>query len=312
MQRDIDVQIAVRDFEGQPLTTYIIDGAELWRSSDVAKLLGYNSGRKIASNISGPWAEEFIDGTDYRVIAGEPLDAIKATCAPNGDEWARVPSALFLTEQGVNLVCMKTRKPKGVDFRRWLAEDVIPSIRATGGYRAPTAPPWPDQPGLEVDGLADTHAELAAEAIGVLTPERGMDLAARAIEMMPDARPLLREQWVTAALAHAGLPVIMPVEPLAPAEPEPVRRQAVAVDRGPAQPELPYTPKAWLSPTDIAELESTTPQMVGRIITQLDLRDPSRPDVDVQEVEAPNGRVVDSYRYTGEALAAIRAEVRGR
>ena len=48
---------------------------------------------------------------------------------------------LFLTESGLYYLLMHSNKPIAKPFQKWIAKDVIPSIRKTGSYSTPKAAP---------------------------------------------------------------------------------------------------------------------------------------------------------------------------
>lgn len=50
-------------------------------------------------------------------------------------------SVLMLTEQGLYFFVARSDKPKALPFQRWLAGEVLPSIRKTGKYQAPGVEP---------------------------------------------------------------------------------------------------------------------------------------------------------------------------
>jgi hypothetical protein len=75
---------------------------------------------------------------------------------------------------------------------------------------------------------------------------------------------------------------------------------------------LPPKSDKWTTPTQIAKRNETTVQRVGRIITQLGLRDPeSHPEkVEAYDNLAPGtGRIVTCYRYSPDAVAEIEEEI---
>lgn len=51
---------------------------------------------------------------------------------------------LTLTEQGLYFFLGRSDKPAALPFQKWLAGEVLPSIRKTGGYQAKTAQGFPD------------------------------------------------------------------------------------------------------------------------------------------------------------------------
>ena len=65
------------------------------------------------------------------------------------DEWKMVTSVVttfgaketwFLSEQGLYFFLGRSDKPKALPFQKWLADDVLPSIRKNGGYALPSHP----------------------------------------------------------------------------------------------------------------------------------------------------------------------------
>jgi prophage antirepressor-like protein len=99
------------------------------------------------------------ESNQIRVITGEdeePLFVAKDVAEPLGyawsgirtiqhipEEWRRVESVStpqgmqdlhVLTEQGLYFFLARSDKPKALPFQKWIAGDVIPSIRKTGSY----------------------------------------------------------------------------------------------------------------------------------------------------------------------------------
>ena len=53
---------------------------------------------------------------------------------PIVDNLGRTQEATFITEPQLYFVLMRSDKPKAKPFRQWVINDVLPSIRKTGGY----------------------------------------------------------------------------------------------------------------------------------------------------------------------------------
>lgn len=106
------------DFDGQTVRTIIEDGAPLFVGRDVASALGYR----------------------------DPNDAMKSHCRGPAesrsilDSLGRAQQVRVITESDVYRLIVKSTLPEAERFERWLFEDVLPSIRRTGSYTAPSAP----------------------------------------------------------------------------------------------------------------------------------------------------------------------------
>jgi prophage antirepressor-like protein len=162
-------------FEDRTLTTLELDGRPCWIAREVGRTLGYEQeGLRFVTQITGRWADELIEGVDYRIVRGEELKAIKellgtfddtgsvssncvhdpgsvstkAGVAPEldtperFDDTGSVPSRvnrqlLVLFESGLHIACLKTTKPLGRKLRRFLATEVLPQLARTGEYRRP-------------------------------------------------------------------------------------------------------------------------------------------------------------------------------
>ena len=104
------------------------------------------------------------EGRSLRVLrdeAGEPLFVAKDVILALGASWSGIanikhvpeewrgvesvstPSGtqdmLCLTEQGLYFFLGRSDKPKALPFQKWLAGEVLPAIRRTGRYVAPSA-----------------------------------------------------------------------------------------------------------------------------------------------------------------------------
>lgn len=103
-------------FEGQAVRVVTIDGEPHFVGKDVAERLGYaNPADAITKHCKG-------------VAKRYPLQT------PGGVQDLRV-----LSEPDVLRLIVGSQLPAAERFERWVFEDVLPSIRKTGGYTAPTS-----------------------------------------------------------------------------------------------------------------------------------------------------------------------------
>jgi len=54
------------------------------------------------------------------------------------DSLGRQQNTIFINESGMYSLIFKSKQPKAKEFKRWVTSEVLPSIRKTGGYVAPS------------------------------------------------------------------------------------------------------------------------------------------------------------------------------
>lgn len=133
------------DFEGHRVTTVVWEGRPVWIAREVGEALEYADGSRLVDKVTGEWAEEFIEGVDFEMLANGRLAEFRSKVSPeSGGTSAEVSKfagrLVVVTESGLHLLLLKTRKPAGRRLRRLLATEVLPQLARTGRY-APTEPP---------------------------------------------------------------------------------------------------------------------------------------------------------------------------
>ncbi|MDO5730777.1 MAG: phage antirepressor KilAC domain-containing protein [Corynebacterium sphenisci] len=86
-------------------------GEPRWVAADVAKVLGYSTAKDMTRNL------------DADEKGGQNVPT------PGGSQMMTV-----ITESGLYAAVLKSRRPEAVEFRRWVTQEVLPSIRRHGGY----------------------------------------------------------------------------------------------------------------------------------------------------------------------------------
>ncbi|WP_431023799.1 BRO-N domain-containing protein [Halomonas sp. H5] len=111
------------------------DGEPIFVAKDVMLALEYGDTSNVAkaiSHVPGEWKGR------------EPIPT------PGGAQ-----PVLTLTEQGLYFFVARSDKPKAMPFQKWLAGEVLPSIRRTGGYQV--------TPSFEVPTTLSGALRLAAD-----------------------------------------------------------------------------------------------------------------------------------------------------
>lgn len=118
---------AIQVFSNQDFTvrtTRDTDGTVWFVAKDIAQALEYSEAT-IKNNISNLFSvvPDCWAGNKQIIVRSD-----------NGIEQTR--EMLCLTEQGVYFFLGRSDKPKALPYQMWIAGDVVPSIRETGGYNS--------------------------------------------------------------------------------------------------------------------------------------------------------------------------------
>lgn len=104
------------NFESKEIRVVEINGEPWFVAKDVAEGLGYVwKGSATISHIPDEWR------------------GVYSVQTPSG-----MQEMSCLTEQGLYFFVNRSDKPKAIPFQKWVAGDVIPSIRKTGAYSVPS------------------------------------------------------------------------------------------------------------------------------------------------------------------------------
>ncbi|MBM4320290.1 MAG: hypothetical protein FJ125_10075 [Deltaproteobacteria bacterium] len=159
----------VRTFDDHPITTVEWNGRQIFFVDEIAAALGYSEARSLRTMLRHDWVDEAEEGVEILTITNGDIRALetlrrgndgKDSLLSNGTDSDDSPTRggarklLVLTEEGVNLVCIKTEKPAGKRLRRWLAREVLPAIRRTGTYQTAQEPAAVELPTSPVNTAA--------------------------------------------------------------------------------------------------------------------------------------------------------------
>jgi anti-repressor protein len=108
-------------FEGRTVRVEVIEGEPWWVARDVATSLDYPESSSINSLVAK---------------VPEEWKGAKRIGTPGG-----VQEMLCLSEQGLYFFLARSDKERALPFQKWIAGEVIPSIRRTGQYSVVPADP---------------------------------------------------------------------------------------------------------------------------------------------------------------------------
>lgn len=269
------ITVHTDDYNDVSISRLDLDGKPVWIAREIGRALGYaRGGDKLARNISRRWTRDFTEGVDYDRLTGELLERLR-NLVPRLRRTRRV---MILTRSGLEKVLARSAFEIAAPLRVWI------EARLPGLQPKVTEPPATIHDG---DLLEERRLRLAERQESRLASEqraRGLLLLLDAIsETASDDEQKVYQIKMAQELAGRDFTSLLP-------------------------------PKAesWQTPTEIANRNQVTTNRVGRIISQLGLRDPeTQPDrVEAYDNLAPGtGRIVTCYRYSPEAVAEIQTEL---
>ena len=112
------------DFEGAPVRIATRDGEPWFVLADVCRVLGI-------ANIGS--AAGRLDDDEKTNIRQTDVGGIQWVTDAGG----RAP--IIISESGLYRIVMRSDKPTAKRFQKWVASDVLPAIRKTGSYAAPSS-----------------------------------------------------------------------------------------------------------------------------------------------------------------------------
>ncbi len=288
------------EFEGMPLTTLTYKGQPSWIAAEVGRLLGYcNNGSRLVGKISGEWANEIIEGRDFVVLRDRELADFKAIF--RGIPESVIPFSsqiMLLFEPGLYGVCLKTNKPVGVRLRDYIKTEILPQVMRDGAYL----------PERQV-----VNGQIEERSLSPSTADRKLAIAQQREQRLRDQLDLKArsfENKVTKELVktlkaagHVSKEIVTTYE-ICAAEAG-LHRDLSALK--PPTPDL-----DWQSPTMIADRLGVLSQRVGRVITELGLRDniPGLSKAIVNKAQHCE-RTMTSYLYSPEAVRQIKQAIKG-
>ena len=112
----MNTQAIVKEFafEGQPVRIELIDGEPWWVARDVATSLEYPESSSINS-LMAKIPEDWKGAKRIGTLGG-------------------IQEMLCLSERGLYFFLARSDKPRALPFQKWIAGEVLPSIRKTGKY----------------------------------------------------------------------------------------------------------------------------------------------------------------------------------
>jgi prophage antirepressor-like protein len=136
-QRERRIECKVWDFKGHKIQSVHWNGQYVFPARHMGRVIEQgDDGKRFVRNVT----EEGTEGVDFIRVKGKEAAEISlmlsrgADCAPGKSIGESGTGLVLLTESGLHLGLLKTRKPIGEALRLWLAREVLPALRQSGSY----------------------------------------------------------------------------------------------------------------------------------------------------------------------------------
>jgi len=118
------------DFDTQAVRVYLIDGEHWWVAVDVCRILGLDS---VSHALHGQTRTD-AKGNKYQSGGlDEDEKGVHTVHTLGGNQELHT-----INESGLYSLILSSRKEEAKRFKRWVTREVLPAIRKTGSYSAPT------------------------------------------------------------------------------------------------------------------------------------------------------------------------------
>lgn len=135
-------ELQIFNFKGNEVRTLTIDGEPYFVGKEVAEILGYSNTRDALLN--------HVDNDDKRIIQRSQNTTLEI---PNR-------GLTVINESGVYSLVFGSKLEKAKEFKRWVTNEVLPSIRKRGMYATPqTAEKILEDPDFLIKALQDLKQE---------------------------------------------------------------------------------------------------------------------------------------------------------
>ncbi|MGL4990503.1 MAG: BRO family protein [Sarcina sp.] len=124
--------LITKKFKNKDLNNLIWRNQICWTGMEIVEFFGYSNRRKAISDCIK--SENLQQGIEYEILTGEELKGFKEVFIDVLEEQKFAPQIIIFYEVGLYRFLAYTKMPLGVEFREWIGNDVMPTLREKGYY----------------------------------------------------------------------------------------------------------------------------------------------------------------------------------
>ena len=130
--RDEESNILIREFNGNSIYTFMWKGRPCWMATDIARAFEYIDPSRTINNCIK--SEHFEEEFEYEILEGSNLRLFKDIVGDTISNKERIARLTIFYKDGLYGFLQYSEKPIGIEFRKWLRREVLPSLRKNKYY----------------------------------------------------------------------------------------------------------------------------------------------------------------------------------
>ncbi|MGL5615900.1 MAG: BRO family protein [Sarcina sp.] len=124
--------LLTKQFGNKKINNLVWRGKVCWEGANIADLFGYTQTRRAVYDCIQ--REKLQEKKDYETLMGEDLKEFKEVFSEVLENIKFAPKIVIFYESGLYRFLAYTKMPLGVEFRAWIGNEVMPTLRKKGYY----------------------------------------------------------------------------------------------------------------------------------------------------------------------------------
>lgn len=125
-------ELLINEFEGNKIYSFIWNGRPCWIAIQIGDLLDYKEPSKAVFQCIN--SECFEIGKEYDILKKGYLKKFKVIASQAITSIKYAPRLIIFYEDGLYGFLQFSKKTVGINFKKWIRREVLPSIRREGQY----------------------------------------------------------------------------------------------------------------------------------------------------------------------------------
>ena len=153
----------------------VIDGKLWFVAIDLCRVLGYRNGSRDVNRHVDPEDKKIITRKQWQQMASQK-ESTETVPYFSNEEMSGTQRLILVNESGMYALIFGSQLPAAKKFKRWVTNEVLPSIRETGSYSVPQQKKKKELPTLPPDIFNDDPTDFGNVArLEMFLEENGIE-----------------------------------------------------------------------------------------------------------------------------------------